>query len=63
MKQLILELRMLIAVYLQSGGIGIGIGTVMAVILSWTTWHSIGWAIVNGIFGWLYVIYWWINYG
>jgi len=47
----------------SSGGIGIGIGTVMAVILSWTTWHSIGWAIVNGIFGWLYVIYWWINYG
>ena len=37
---------------------GFGIGTILAVLLSWTTWHSIGWAIINGIFGWLYVIYW-----
>ena len=40
-----------------------GIGMVLAVILSWIKWHSIGWAIVNGFFGWLYVIYHLIKYG
>lgn len=37
---------------------GVGIGTVIAIILSWVTNHSILWAILHGIFGWLYVIYW-----
>lgn len=36
---------------------GIGIGAVLAMILSWTTNKSIFWAILHGIFGWLYVIY------
>jgi hypothetical protein len=34
------------------------IGTILAGYLSWITWHSIGWLIINGVFGWLYVIYW-----
>ncbi len=34
------------------------VGTILACILSWTTWHSIGWMIIHGFFGWLYVIYW-----
>lgn len=37
---------------------GIGIGTVLAVIISWGLNHSILWAILHGIFGWFYVIYW-----
>ena len=37
---------------------GIGIGSVIAVLLSWTTWHSVGWAIIHFLFGWLYVFYW-----
>jgi hypothetical protein len=41
---------------------GIGMGTALAMILSWTTWHSIGWAILHGLFSWLYVIYYAINY-
>lgn len=37
---------------------GIGIGSALAMILSWTTNHSIIWAIMHGVLGWLYVIYW-----
>jgi hypothetical protein len=36
---------------------GIGLGTVVAVALSWSANHSIGWAIVHGFLGWIYVIY------
>ena len=47
--------------YYRSGGISIG--TVIACILSWMKWHSVGWCIINGFFGWLYVIYHLIKYG
>lgn len=33
------------------------LGTVIAVIISWTTNHSVGWAIIHGILSWFYVIY------
>jgi hypothetical protein len=36
---------------------GIGIGTVLAVILSWHRNASILYAIIHGILGWLYVIW------
>jgi len=39
---------------------GIGIGSAFAMILSWTTWHSFWWTILHGIFGWLYVIYYFL---
>jgi len=42
---------------------GFGIGTIIAVVLSWMKWHSLGWAIIHGIFGWFYVLYYWIQYG
>ena len=41
---------------------GIGIGAVIAIILSWTVNHSILWCILHGMCGWLYVIYWVITY-
>jgi len=41
---------------------GVGIGSVIAVILSWTTNHSILWAILHGILSWFYVIYWAIKH-
>ncbi len=41
---------------------GCGIGTILACILSWTTWHSVGWLIIHGLFGWFYVIYWMLFY-
>jgi hypothetical protein len=41
---------------------GIGLGSVIAAIVSWTTYHSIGWAIVHGLLGWLFVI-WYLIWG
>ncbi len=40
----------------------ISLGTVAAVVVSWLKWHSVGWAIVHGLLGWLYVIYYLIRY-
>jgi len=36
---------------------GIGLGSVLAVVLSWMANHSIVWAIVHGLLGWIYVLY------
>ncbi len=36
---------------------GIGLGTIIAVAISWTRNKSILWAIIHGLLGWLYVIY------
>jgi len=36
---------------------GIGMGSALAITISWSTYQSILWAIVHGIFSWLYVIY------
>lgn len=36
---------------------GIGIGAVIAIVLSWATNHSVLWAVVHALFGWLYVFY------
>ena len=41
---------------------GIGLGSVIAFILSYATWHSIGWGILHFIFGWVYVLYFAIRY-
>lgn len=40
------------------GGSGcIGVGGVLAFIISWKLWHSIWWALLAMVFGWGYVIY------
>jgi len=36
---------------------GVGLGTVIAVVVSWSRNRSILWAIFHGICSWLYVIY------
>jgi hypothetical protein len=36
---------------------GISFGTALAIAISWSQHHSILWAIVHGVFSWLYVIY------
>ena len=36
---------------------GIGLGSALAIVISWSLHHSILWAIVHGIFSWFYVIY------
>jgi hypothetical protein len=36
---------------------GIGLGTALAVAISWSANKSILWAIIHGVLSWLYVIY------
>ncbi|MCA9151774.1 MAG: hypothetical protein KDA92_20865 [Planctomycetales bacterium] len=36
---------------------GITFGTALAITISWSLHKSILWAIIHGIFSWLYVIY------
>ena len=41
---------------------GITFGSALAMIISYVQWHSIGWAILHGVLGWAYVIYYVIKY-
>ncbi len=41
---------------------GITFGTALAIAISWSQNHSIVWAIVHGLLGWLYVIYYAVFY-
>jgi hypothetical protein len=36
---------------------GITLGSALAIVISWSQHQSILWAIIHGIFSWLYVIY------
>lgn len=36
---------------------GISLGSALAIAISWSVNKSILWAIIHGIFSWLYVIY------
>lgn len=40
---------------------GIGLGGAIAVAISWSRNKSILWAIIHGLFGWLYVIYYYFT--
>ena len=39
----------------------IGFGSVLAITLSWTANQAIIWALVHGLLGWIYVIYYLIT--
>ncbi|MCK0127724.1 hypothetical protein [Erythrobacter sp. F6033] len=41
----------------QAAQAGIGLGSAIAVAISWTTNQSILWAILHGFLSWFYVIY------
>lgn len=41
---------------------GISFGCVLAMIISYVNWHSVGWAIAHGLMSWGYVIYYLIKY-
>jgi len=41
---------------------GVSFGCVIAAVISYTHWQSIGWAILHGLLGWIYVIYYLIKY-
>ncbi len=41
---------------------GISFGSALAMVISYTTWHSVGWAIIHGMMSWVYVIYFILKY-
>lgn len=41
---------------------GVSFGSALAIVISYVHWHSILWAIIHGVFGWFYVIYYIIFY-
>ena len=41
---------------------GVSLGCVIAAVISYTHLHSVGWAILHGMLGWIYVIYYLIAY-
>ena len=41
---------------------GITFGSALAMVISYVNWHSVGWAVVHGLMGWLYVGYYIIKY-
>lgn len=41
---------------------GITFGSALAMVISYTTWKSVGWAIVHGLLSWVYVIYFLMKY-
>jgi hypothetical protein len=46
----------------ESAKYGVGFGSALAMVISYSNWHSIGWAILHGVFSWGYVIYYAIRY-
>ena len=40
----------------------IGIGSIIAIVISWGINHSVLWAIFHAFLGWIYVIYYMIAY-
>ncbi len=36
---------------------GIGFGSALAIAISFTSYKSVLWAIIHGLFGWFYVLY------
>ena len=38
-------------------GSSIGFGAVLAMVMSWTANKAILWAIIHGLLGWIYVVY------
>ena len=41
---------------------GVSFGSALAMVISYTAWKSIVWAIIHGLLGWIYVIYYILKY-
>lgn len=41
---------------------GISFGSALAMVISYTTWGSVFWAIAHGLMSWVYVIYFILRY-
>lgn len=42
---------------------GVSFGAVLAMVISYVKWQSVGWAVLHGLLNWVYVIYYVIKYG
>lgn len=42
---------------------GVSFGAVLAMVISYVKWQSIGWAVLHGALNWIYVIYYIMKYG
>ena len=40
----------------------VNMGAIIAAVISYVKWGSIGWAILHGTFGWGYVLYYFLKY-
>jgi hypothetical protein len=45
------------SVRVEGAKYGIGFGSALAMVISYSANHSIVWAIIHGILSWIYVIY------
>jgi hypothetical protein len=41
----------------ESASYGVTFGSALAIVVSYDANHSIPWAIVDGVFGWFYILY------
>lgn len=41
---------------------GVSFGSALAMVISYTAYQSILWAIIHGLLGWIYVIYYILRY-
>lgn len=41
---------------------GLSFGCALAMVISYVKWKSILWAIIHGLLGWIYVLYYIIRY-
>jgi hypothetical protein len=41
----------------ESAKYGVGFGSALAIAISYSNNHSVLWAMIDGLLGWLYVIY------
>ena len=51
------------SVRLEGAKYGVSFGSALAMAISYNFNHSILWAIIHGIFSWLYVVYFALVYG
>ena len=50
-------------VQVEGAKYGVGFGSALAITISYSTNHSILWAIIDGILSWLYVVYFALFHG
>lgn len=41
---------------------GITFGSALAMVISYSNWHSVGWAVIHGLMSWVYVVYYVLRY-